>query len=334
MKHCPLLLALFLSTLASYGALADTLVWSGNVSSQGNSTQSIPMKSGERYYLSVKGSTYFGKWSENGAGLHNDACYEFRAKGYVDPLPVFSTNLNISVCDGRYRPDHVYFSEPFLSSGEPVRFWIIDTDHSDNSGHLFVELYRVDRQHDVMARNNCRCEDWDSNGSFGIVLNGNVLKSNLGAYSACVQLADTLPECRSRPDVIVPSNSGVPQDGGGVVARIDNQDPCTFASGGWAERRGHYNCKFQFSFVNTTGQDIYMTEGWSEVQDLLGEKVNRYRINYPKILRPGQRYAGHNACIVPHNQQTGTIRLGGAGHYRDNPDEQQFKWDLKLQCRP
>ena len=128
------------------------------------------------------------------------------------------------------------------------------------------------------------------------MLNGNVLRSNVGAHSACVQLADALPECRSEPDVMVPSNPGAPQHEGGLVTRIEGEDPCRFVSGGWAERRGHYNCKFQFSLVNTTAQDVYLTEGWSEVQDLLGEKVNRYHINYPKILRRGQSYRGHNVA--------------------------------------
>ena len=185
-----------------------------------------------------------------------------------------------------------------------------------------------------MARNNCSCEDWDNDGRFGIVLNGKVLKSNVGDYSACMQLADGLPECRHRPDVMVPSDSVAAQNGGGLFARIESQEPCRFASGGWAERRSHYKCDFKFSFINTTAQDILMTEGWSIVQDILGEKVNRRGINYPKILKPGQRYYGHNSCVVPHNQQMGTIILGGAGRFRNNPDTQQFKWGLKVQCRP
>jgi len=328
-----LFLVFFLAIFGFYSAVADTLVWSGNVNSKGDSTPSIPMQNGETYYVKVMGSMYYGKWEVNGKGLNNDACYEYTAKGHADPLPVFNTFLNISVCDGRYRPDHVYFSVPFISGGEPASFWNFDTDYRDNSGRLFVELYHVDSRNDVMARNNCRCEDQDDNGLFGVVLNGHVLRSNVGSKSACMQLADSLAECRYRPDVMVPTTP-VPNNGGGLVARIESQEPCKFASGGWAERRGHYYCNFKFSLINETGQDIDMTQGWSDVQEIVGDKVNHHRINYPKILRAGQTWGGHNRCVVPHDQQTGTIILGGAGHHRNNPDKQQFEWSLKLQCRP
>jgi hypothetical protein len=84
----------------------------------------------------------FGTW-RNGKRLINDACFEFNAKGYADPLPVFQNNLKIPVCDGTYRPSHVYRSKPFKSNGLPLFFWIYDTDYRDNSGSMFVKVVQL-----------------------------------------------------------------------------------------------------------------------------------------------------------------------------------------------
>lgn len=42
----------------------------------------------------------------------------------------------------------------------------------------------------------CTCEDWDKDGRFGVVLNGNVLKSNVGNYKDCMRYAGTVDKCR------------------------------------------------------------------------------------------------------------------------------------------
>ena len=41
----------------------------------------------------------------------------------------------------------------------------------------------------------CRCEDWDSDGRFGVVLNGNVLRSNIGPYEECMRYLASLGQC-------------------------------------------------------------------------------------------------------------------------------------------
>lgn len=41
----------------------------------------------------------------------------------------------------------------------------------------------------------CRCEDWDHDGRFGVVLSGNVLRSNIGPYEACMRYLESLGQC-------------------------------------------------------------------------------------------------------------------------------------------
>jgi hypothetical protein len=121
----------------------DVRVWSGKVPATGQQTRPVPLEIGQKYYIIVRGSVNFGKWWKNGKTLVNDACYEYNAKGYNDPLSVFQNNLNIIVCDNRYHIDHVYCSAHFESTGQPIYFWIFDTDHRDNSFSMLVEIFKV-----------------------------------------------------------------------------------------------------------------------------------------------------------------------------------------------
>ena len=111
----------------------------------GEPTQPIPLEKGAKYYIVVRGSVNFGKWWKNGKTLVNDACYEYSAKGYLDPLSVFQNNLNIIVCDNRYHIDHVYCSGHFVSTGQPIYFWVFDTDPRGNVGDMLVEIFKVTR---------------------------------------------------------------------------------------------------------------------------------------------------------------------------------------------
>jgi len=124
-------------------AVAQQQVWAGNVSSLGRSIQAFNLRPRLRYYIVVSRNVYFGRWSVNGRSLLNDACYEYNAKGRPDSLPVFKNSFNIPVCDGRYRSSHVYRSAPFVYSGGALRFWIFDTDYRDNSGSMYVQVFRV-----------------------------------------------------------------------------------------------------------------------------------------------------------------------------------------------
>lgn len=69
------------------------------------------------------------------------------------------------------------------------------------------ELKRIQRQDDKLKRtqrqddrpntkNSCTCEDWDKNGQYGVVLNGNtVLAPNVGSLWECNQYSETLGRC-------------------------------------------------------------------------------------------------------------------------------------------
>jgi len=126
-------------------ALAQQLVWSGPVDSNGQPVSTINLEPTTQYVIRAVGQVYFGRWRENGEDLLNDACYEFNAKGFPDPLPVLENNRGIPICTGGYEPSHAYRSNPFNSLlGGPLTFRIFDTDYRDNNGALTVEVYRVD----------------------------------------------------------------------------------------------------------------------------------------------------------------------------------------------
>lgn len=139
---------LFFVTAALFSAFelrANNLIWSGQVSAKGSQTQKIWLTAGETYVIEVSGSVQFGTW-RNGKRLINDACYEFNAKGYADPLPVLQNSLGIPLCDGTYRPSHVYRSQPFKANGSSLFFWIFDTDYRDNSGSMSVRIVQMDNR--------------------------------------------------------------------------------------------------------------------------------------------------------------------------------------------
>jgi len=137
-------LGLLAVTTVAETALANRVVWQGNVSSRGQRITSFPLERGKTYYLEVSGTVYFGRWRVNRRSLVNDACYEFNAKGYPDSLPVFKNNMNIQVC-APYQPNHVYRSAPFRSNGQRITFWICGTDCRDNRGSLNVRIVQVGR---------------------------------------------------------------------------------------------------------------------------------------------------------------------------------------------
>jgi len=97
------------------------------------------LQPGDVYQLRVSGWMSFGTWWQNGRPLLDDACFEFAAKGFPDPLPVVANDLGLSLCDGGYREDHVYVSPPFAAPSPQVTLWVIDTDYRDNAGSVLVE---------------------------------------------------------------------------------------------------------------------------------------------------------------------------------------------------
>lgn len=129
--------------LTALPALATRTIWTGRVSSDGNRVVAVGLQAGATYIMEVSGSVYFGRWSQNGRDLLQDACYEFNARGYPVPLPVFKNSANINVCQS-YRADHVYRSAPFVADGQPLLLWIFDTDYRDNNGALSVRILKLD----------------------------------------------------------------------------------------------------------------------------------------------------------------------------------------------
>ena len=45
------------------------------------------------------------------------------------------------------------------------------------------------------TKNTCTCEDWNKDGSFGVVLKGKVLRPNYGTYAKCMKFSKTLANC-------------------------------------------------------------------------------------------------------------------------------------------
>ncbi len=134
------LLVLWLSCLALTGsAFAVDRV---SVPSDGRPVTLDGLEVGGSYQLRVSGSMTFGRWAATGATLRNDACYEYDAKGFPDPLTVFQNSFDVVVC-GLYRSDHVYLSAPFVAPSQRLVLWVFDTDYRDNDGALDVEIIPI-----------------------------------------------------------------------------------------------------------------------------------------------------------------------------------------------
>ncbi len=127
-------------------ASAEEQVWAGNVAARGGQSLASNLVRGERYVIVVTGTVYFGRWhADKRRRLQNDACYEFNAKGYPDPLPILRTNIGVTVCRGRYKRNHEYRSRPFVFRGNRLRLWIVDSDYRDNGRTLNVRVLRIPR---------------------------------------------------------------------------------------------------------------------------------------------------------------------------------------------
>lgn len=131
---------LFLASPSEDNAI---VIWKGPVQSSGAPSPLIPLTIGKTYQITVSGQISLGTWSKNGKKMQNDACYEFSAVGIPMLLPTFNNSLDISVCDGKFHPNHIYQSTPFKAEKDSINFWIFDTDYNDNSGELQVQLNLV-----------------------------------------------------------------------------------------------------------------------------------------------------------------------------------------------
>ncbi len=136
---CVLLAVFFIQPVM---ASAQTLIWRGSISSKGERTASIRLTRGKTYFIVVSGSFYMGRWWKNKRSIMNDPCYEFNAHYQPALIPVLKNNLGIGYCS-QYNPNHVYRSANFVSNGQPLYFWIADSDYRDNRGSLTAEVYIV-----------------------------------------------------------------------------------------------------------------------------------------------------------------------------------------------
>lgn len=126
--------------LLSGFANADEVIWSGEVKSDGTPTQPISLVLREEYVIKASGFINLGKWIQASEKLANDACFEFNKEKQVEKIACLKNSQNISVCDGTYRTDHVYQSQPFVAKQNRIHFWVYDTDYDDNRGSFQVEI--------------------------------------------------------------------------------------------------------------------------------------------------------------------------------------------------
>ncbi len=122
---------------------ADTVVWSGNVNSDGLPTTPVPLVLRETYQIKASRYINLGKWIQAGQKLANDACFEFNTQAGKEKIECLRNSNDISVCDGTYHPDHIYKSEPFKATQNRIFFWVNDTDYEDNSGFFHVEITHI-----------------------------------------------------------------------------------------------------------------------------------------------------------------------------------------------
>lgn len=123
-------------------AYGDTVIWSGEINSDGTPSAAIPLEFNKTYQIKANGYINLGKWIQAQKKLANDSCYEFNKEKSTEKRESLRNSLSISVCDGSYHPDHRYQSEPFIAKNNRIHFWIDDTDYDDNSGSFYVEIIR------------------------------------------------------------------------------------------------------------------------------------------------------------------------------------------------
>jgi len=186
----------------------------------------------------------------------------------------------------------------------------------------------VMRQSDPVMRNNqCRCEDWDNNGLFGVVLGREVVSDNYGNYWQCMDYADTLEACTA-PDVMRHSD---PIMDGGIVARITRLHPCEYRSGGRPSHSNH-TCKVEYTLLNTTDKSIAFSSGFTETEHIWDGSIHHGSPGYRGDLRPGKTTKLVGACNVHHGKTSGSWRAGGAGFYRGEANRNRFEWSLQTRC--
>ncbi len=146
-----ILFSLWLSLTACIGLNADTLIWEGDVSSNGSKVNVPGIQPGKVYKVAVSGTMWFGNYWKNGEDLDYDAAYEFNAvKPPPTYIPVFKVIANKSehpfVSEGtpeNYNPSHTYETPPFVINDNKLTLWVFDTDYRENRGQIHAKVYEV-----------------------------------------------------------------------------------------------------------------------------------------------------------------------------------------------
>lgn len=137
-----ILMFCFLTCFSTF-CYADKTVWKGEVSSDGNPSEVVHLDLGKKYQIKVDGFVNLGKWVQNREELANDACFEFNKETNTTKIDTFKNSHGVSVCDGKYHPDHAYQSNPFTANQNRIHFWLHDTNYDDNTGDLKVEVIQL-----------------------------------------------------------------------------------------------------------------------------------------------------------------------------------------------
>lgn len=137
--------SLMFNAFLSFSVYGDTTIWKGEVNANGSPTDAIPLVLHQKYKIKVSGYVNLGKWIQNKEELANDACYDFNfnKETHLEKVRTFRNSNDISVCDGKYHPDHIYQSLPFTAKQNKIHFWVFDTDYENNTGAFQVEIIQI-----------------------------------------------------------------------------------------------------------------------------------------------------------------------------------------------
>lgn len=132
-------------TLDAISENTEKVVWSGDVNADGSPTKAITIVRNKYYQIKASGFVNLGKWIQQGDKLASDACYQFNQKGtIIDLESSLKNSSNISVCDGKYHPDHIYISKAFRAEQDRIHFWVNDISYDDNEGNFQVQIIEVE----------------------------------------------------------------------------------------------------------------------------------------------------------------------------------------------
>lgn len=134
---------LFLAALIANQGYSSEVVWKGKVSADGSPSPAVDLSYDKTYQIIVNGSVNLGKWVEAGKALAEDASFEYNAPSGPTRHKTLRNSNEIPLDDQFYNADHVYKSAPFVAKQTKIHFWIYDTDYSDNSGALEVQIDKL-----------------------------------------------------------------------------------------------------------------------------------------------------------------------------------------------